>query len=363
MLKNDFRYIIRRVIVALLLAFIFFFLKSNNVLAANVSISNADFQYSTHLCNLLEVGCDNFYVSGYSSNGTWKNLTSQPSGGLGGILQQYFYVNSYARAYANMTTSNTYVFTFRQQFDPKNKSILQSIDTWTYDIYGYNSGGSTPLSDSYFASQNCSTRNVPTHNYAVETTCSFTLNTNISYVLVRTAFKLTPTGTRFTISNAQLQSSQSEIGALQEQTNVIKQEQQKLRALMSELFGKYFGDDDEDENAPANIDTSQMSELTGIFPAGPIDGLLAIPLNLITILSNNTSGSCTPLSFTFVWDMPITLPCIGSLFWSQLNSTLLLFLSDVPAVYLFVLWSKSIYKRFERAVSFESSTDDEWGGV
>lgn len=215
------RDILKRVFIGVAIGMALFFIKTQ-VFAASVSISSADFQYSTHLCDSLEHNCDNFYVSGYSSNGTWKSLTSQP-GSL--PIQRYFYVNSYARAYASLNTSNVYTFTFRQQFDPKNQAILQTVDAWRYDLYGYNSNG---LSDTYFSSQSCSTRNVPTHTYAVETTCTFTLNTSVSYVLVRTAFLLTPTGSRFTISNAQMQSSQNEIGAINENTATLKTQFQQL---------------------------------------------------------------------------------------------------------------------------------------
>lgn len=120
--------------------------------------------------------------------------------------------------------------------------------------------------------------------------------------------------------------------------------------------------DEISDNSDANIDVSGMSGVTGLLPAGPLDSLLALPVNLLTILVNSTSGSCQPFTFTFVFDSEWTLPCFDT-FWNQVPSSLLLFMSDLPAVYIFIKWAKSIYSRVERAVSFESSVEDEWGGV
>ena len=119
---------------------------------------------------------------------------------------------------------------------------------------------------------------------------------------------------------------------------------------------------DMQDNSDANVDVSNMGGITGLLPAGPVDSLLSLPLTLINLLISGTSGTCTPFTFTFVFGEQFTLPCFDT-FWNQVPSSLLIFLSDLPAVYIFIQWSKSIYKRVERAVSFESSVDDEWGGV
>lgn len=120
--------------------------------------------------------------------------------------------------------------------------------------------------------------------------------------------------------------------------------------------------DEVSDNSDPNIDVSGMSGVQGLLPAGPLDSLLSLPVNLLNILVNATSGTCEPFTFTFVFDTQWELPCFDT-FWNQVPSALLLFMSDLPAVYIFIKWAKSIYKRVERAVSFESSVEDEWGGV
>lgn len=303
----------------------------------------------------MEEDCSDYYVSGYSAAGTWKTLSSQPSSSLTGPW--IYYVNSYARSYGTFTTGNTYTYTFRQQFDPKSKATLDTIPYWRYDIYGMN--GST-LSDNYIASQSCSTRNVPTHNYAVETTCSFTLNTNVSYILVRTAFKTTMTGSRFTISNFQCQSSQSEVGAINELNATIKAQFQILISSIFESDKKTYDYLSDDSNA--NVNVNQMTGITGILPPGPLDSLLTLPINVLTIIVNNSNNTCQPFTFNFVFNQEFSFPCFD-IFWDSVPNELLFFLSDLPAVYIFMKWAKSIYKRVERAVMFESSVDDEWGGI
>lgn len=139
----------------------------------------------------------------------------------------------------------------------------------------------------------------------------------------------------------------------QEQTN------QKLDQINSSIQSQT---QDQQDNSDANVDVSNMGGITGLLPAGPVDSLLSLPLTLINLLISGTSGSCSPFTFTFVFGEQFTLPCFDT-FWNQVPSSLLIFISDLPAVYIFIQWSKSIYKRVERAVSFESSVDDEWGGV
>lgn len=116
------------------------------------------------------------------------------------------------------------------------------------------------------------------------------------------------------------------------------------------------------DDSDPNVDVSDMGGINGLLPAGPLDSLLALPINLITILQNSTSGTCTPFTFNFVFDSQWSLPCFDE-FWNEVPTALLLFISDLPAVYIFIKWAKSIYTRVERAVSFESSVNDEWGGV
>lgn len=140
--------------------------------------------------------------------------------------------------------------------------------------------------------------------------------------------------------------------AAQESAEANKQTAQNTKKIADEIS----------DNSDPTIDVSGMSGVTGLLPAGPLDSLLALPANLLTILVNSTSGSCQPFTFTFVFDSEWQLPCFDT-FWNQVPAPLLLFMSDLPAVYIFIKWAKSIYKRVERAVSFESSVEDEWGGV
>lgn len=353
MLKNDIRYIIKRVLVAVLIAFILFFLKSHHVLAATVGITQSNYQFGYMFCMYRngQETCSDFDTTGYSNFGVWNNFTSD----IGVTGSGTYVVTTYARSYATLTTGNTYSYTFRTQYNPKDFDLNQ-IGSWNYNIYA-NVGSN--LSDSYVFNQSCSSRNIQTHDYAVETTCTFQVNTNASYVLVRTTNIRVPR-VNITFSNAAIQSSQSEVGAITEQTTVIKQEFEKIISIINNFNNseyEYLTDDSD-----AAVDVSGMTGITTLLPPGPVDSLLTLPLTLIQILISNTSGTCIPFTFTFVFNQQFTLPCFDD-FWNQVPNSMMLFLSDLPAVYIFIKWAKSVYKRVERATMFESSVDDEWGGV
>lgn len=354
MLKNDVRYIIRRVIVAVLIAFIFFFLRTSGVLAATVTVSNNQFQYSRHTCSLNELNCTDFYTSGYSNFGTWLNFPSQNPTGVGGPW--IYFIASYYKANATLTTGNVYTVIFRTQFNPKEE-VLNHINSIQYNIYGYVNNA---YSDTYISTQSCSTRNVVTHDYAIETTCVFQVNTNATGFLIRSVYSNTKTTGSITMSNAQASSSQNEIGAINELTNVIKQQFSVFINAITIQNDRLY--EDQTDDSDPSIDVSGMSNITGIFPPGPVDSLLALPLNIINIFIDSANGTCSPYTFTFIFDEQMSIPCFN-MFWDEVPTSLMLFLSDLPAVLIFIKWAKSVYKRVERATMFESSVDDEWGGI
>lgn len=112
-----------------------------------------------------------------------------------------------------------------------------------------------------------------------------------------------------------------------------------------------------------NSDISGLGNVSGLLPAGPLDSLLNIPFQFLSILTSSMSGTCVPLTGDFVWGSKITLPCFDEIIYGNVNSTLMNFISLIPASFILIKYFKHLYKKVERAVSLESTSDDEWGCI
>ena len=114
-----------------------------------------------------------------------------------------------------------------------------------------------------------------------------------------------------------------------------------------------------DDSDPSS-DISSLGNVQGLLPPGPIDSLLNIPFEFMSILINSLSGTCVPLSGTFVFDKTFTIPCFESLY-DEFPSSLMIFIDILPSAFLLIKYFKNLYKKVDRAVSLETSADDEWG--
>lgn len=261
------RDILKRIFIGVAIGMSLFSLKSQ-VFAAQVPLSNNKFQYSRHLCGWGETSCTDYYISGYSNFGTWLSIPGTGSG-----LTRYYLVATYYTGTATLQVGNTYTIIYRTQFNPKSSNILNQINSLQYNVYGYN--GST-YTDALISTQSCSTRNVVTHDYAVETTCVFQVNSNASGFLIRSVYNLTEVqNTSITMSNAQASSSQSEVGAINELTSSMKYFFQLIMSQNNEIYGSpddsatWFPNDNYDttdyDNAESTLDSyldTDVSSLT-----------------------------------------------------------------------------------------------------
>ena len=207
--------VLKRIFIGVTVGLLIFLIK-DNVFAATITLSNNKYMVSTHDCLIGEVGCTNYQTYSYQNNGTWTNLGFYTID----TLHRVYLVGVYAQSTtsSSLTSGNTYTYTFRTQLDPK-ENALKHVNALQYNVYGLNGSN---WADTYIATQSCSTRNVVTHDYAIETTCTFTVNTTISAVLVRSIYSTTLIPTRITCSNVQMQSAQNEIGILTEINTTIK---------------------------------------------------------------------------------------------------------------------------------------------
>lgn len=117
------------------------------------------------------------------------------------------------------------------------------------------------------------------------------------------------------------------------------------------------------DDTPPDSDISGLGNVSGLLPAGPLDSLLNIPFQFLSVLTSSMSGTCVPLSGDFVFDSTLTLPCFDELIYDNVDTTLMNFISLIPSAFILIKYFKHLYKKVERAVSLETTTDDEWGAI
>ena len=117
--------------------------------------------------------------------------------------------------------------------------------------------------------------------------------------------------------------------------------------------------DDSDPSA----DISGLGNVSGLLPSGPIDTLLNIPFNFLSVVVSSLGGVCVPYTGTFVFDSTLTLPCFSEQIYDEVPAGLMVFINLIPTAFLLIKYFKHLYKKVERATSLETTTDDEWGCI
>lgn len=119
------------------------------------------------------------------------------------------------------------------------------------------------------------------------------------------------------------------------------------------------------DETPPDADISTLGTVQGLLPPGPVDSLLNIPFKFLSVLTSSMGGVCTPITGNFVFDSTLTLPCFSELIWdnNSVPSELLNWLSLIPSAFILIKYFKHLYKKVDRAVSMETSSDDEWGVI
>ncbi len=115
------------------------------------------------------------------------------------------------------------------------------------------------------------------------------------------------------------------------------------------------------DDTPPEADLDSLGNVQGLLPAGPIDSLLNIPFMFLSVLTSSMSGTCVPLEGNFVFDSTLTIPCFGEMFYDEVPDLLLNFISLIPSAFILIGYFKHLYKKVDRAVSMDTTSDDEWG--
>lgn len=117
------------------------------------------------------------------------------------------------------------------------------------------------------------------------------------------------------------------------------------------------------DDTPPSSDISSLGNVTGLLPPGPLDSLLNLPFQFLSIVVSSLGDICVPLEMDFVYDSKLTLPCLSSTIYDNMPSGLMVFVNLIPTTFLLIVYFKHLYKKVERATSLETNSDDEWGCI
>lgn len=140
-------------------------------------------------------------------------------------------------------------------------------------------------------------------------------------------------------------------------TNQINQNIDEMKQKQQET-NDYLMDD-----TPPDSDISSLGNVQGLLPPGPVDSLLNIPFEFLSIVTSSLSGTCAPLSSKFVFDSELTYPCFSEMFYDKVPDGLMIFINIIPSAFILIFYFKHLYKKVDRAMSLESNSDDEWGVI
>lgn len=119
-----------------------------------------------------------------------------------------------------------------------------------------------------------------------------------------------------------------------------------------------------DTNTPSSDDIVNDSSMpsVGLLPAGPLDSILTLPLNIANSILSSLGGSCTPIVAPLPYvNQNLTFPCLGeTIYQGDFAGLEALIGAPATAVILFYYF-KHLYKKVNRAVTLETTVDDEWG--
>lgn len=116
-----------------------------------------------------------------------------------------------------------------------------------------------------------------------------------------------------------------------------------------------------DDSYP-DSDISSLGSVSSLLPAGPVDSLLAIPVTFLNKTITALGGTCSPFTFTFVFDEEMTFPCFEDLY-DEFPAALKIFCDTIPAGFLLIAYFKHLYKKVDRATSLNADSNDDWGVI
>lgn len=139
-----------------------------------------------------------------------------------------------------------------------------------------------------------------------------------------------------------------------DQNNQLNQNQQQTNEKLDDINNTL------NDDTPPEADISALGNVQGLLPPGPLDSLLNIPFDFLSIAINSLTGTCVALTGNFVFDSTLTIPCFND-FYDDVPVSLMVFLNLIPSAFILIGYYKHLYKKVDRALSMNTTSDDEWG--
>ena len=241
-----------------------------------------------------------------------------------------------------------------------NCSIVSYGNGWKYEFsYSYDA--------TFVATSNLAKYNRISWSTALNSPTSGPANYKVEYTLTGfNVFNLGASDDKKTqdMINSINNAIQSQIDNDNKNTQAIIDKITESNKTQQETNDKIDEIDDylKDETEPES-DISSLGNVSGLLPPGPLDTLLNIPFNFLSVVVSSLGGVCVPLSGKFVFDSTLTLPCFSDQIYDEVPAGLMVFINLIPTAFLLIKYLKHLYKKVERATSLETTTDDEWGCI
>lgn len=300
---------------------------------------------------------------GYNLDGTWtgydsSNLSksfSTPATKELSALNYRLTLNSYFQQddYYNITFNLYMDYIYTSDFTLKD--AINEMSNRNIKCY-FTSSGSVQTADACFESYtfNISQVNVKQVKYNL----SFVPKRNIYRILIQQESgegSSLPTSYGWTTSNLSYTVEEDKTAGLIGETN------EKLDSVNNNLND--INDNLTDDTPP---DTTGLIDAPGWLPAGPVDSLITLPINLLQGLTNNLESACTPINLPIPFiDDNLTLDCPETLlrrfdgfwmFWETFG-----LIAGVWCLYKYFI---NLYKWVESHLSLdEQKSLGKWGGV
>lgn len=128
---------------------------------------------------------------------------------------------------------------------------------------------------------------------------------------------------------------------------------------------------DEQKNFVTDTSTPEVSDIAnsntipsaGLLPDGPLDSILLLPVNILNSIIQSFGGTCKPViaPLPFVGDQDLVFPCFSDTFYTGKFAPLATAIGGVASAFILYGYFKHLYKKVDRAVSMETTDEDEWG--
>lgn len=119
-----------------------------------------------------------------------------------------------------------------------------------------------------------------------------------------------------------------------------------------------------DTSTPEASDIANSSTIpsSGLLPDGPLDSILLLPVNILNSMIQSLGGSCTPIEAPLPYvDEKIVLPCFNDSVYKGSFEGVGTIIGGIGSAIILYGYFKHLYKKVDRAVSMETTDEDEWG--